>query len=104
MKSVLIALTCFALILTATKSYAADPPPAFNAVAVAQLAQKDLEDRGLHTGIFVASIEYKGLLGEPYWSVYWSKPFASDSTKGAKEVGLKVQLDGNYVRLVRKRK
>ena len=102
MKSVLVALTFLGIIVSSAKTCFADSPPAFNAVAVAQLAQKDLEDRGLHTKIFVASIEYKGLLGEPYWAVYWSKMIPTE-TKGAREVGLKVKLDGNYLRMVRKR-
>ena len=103
MKSVLLLLAFSVLVLVPTKSRSADSPPAFNAVAVAQLAQKDLEDRGLHTEIFIASIEYKGLLGEPYWAVYWSKLIPSQTSKGKKESGLKVKLDGSYLRLVRKR-
>lgn len=102
MKSVSIIIAFLFISLIPAQTFAADPPPAFNAVAVAQLAQKDLEDRNLQTEIFIAGIEYKGLFGKPYWAVYWSKRFPSN-TEGMKEWGLKVQLDGSYVRMVRKK-
>lgn len=76
--------------------------PSLSAAAVAQIAQKDLEERNLHTEIFVAEIEYKGKFGTPYWMVFWSKTFPAQ-TDGGKEWGLRIQMDGSFVRMVRKR-
>lgn len=85
-----------------TCSLSIGAPPALNAVAVAQLAQKDLEDRGLQDRIFISRISYKGLVGKPEWEVAWNKRFPSATSEGYYEIGLRFKMDGSYVRRVKK--
>jgi hypothetical protein len=76
--------------------------PALLAPQAAAIAQKDLEDRGLQTQVFIADMRYKKKsFGEKeHWEVFWSKTFPAQ-TEGRNEIGLKIQMDGNYTRSVR---
>ena len=91
-----------ALIAIFTCRASLSAPPTLNAVAVAQLAQKDLEDRGLQDKYFIYEIAYKGKIGTPAWEVLWNKRFPSATSEGYFEIGLRVKMDGSYVRLVKK--
>lgn len=77
--------------------------PTLKAAEAAAIAQGDLDSRGI-TDVYITEMRYKegGLLGgEPaYWEVMWSKEFEAQ-TAGRKEIGLKVKMDGTYVRAVR---
>ena len=66
------------------------------------MAQKDLDDRGLQTEVFIADMRYKKKsFGEKaHWEVLWSDSFPAQ-TEGRDEIGLKIYMDGNYTRSVR---
>lgn len=93
----------FAVALFASVGIAAsrDQVPPITAVEVAQIAQQDLVDRGLQDEIYIQEIAYKSNLGSPFWDVIWNRRFPSQ-TKGHDEVGLKVRMDGNYTRKIKK--
>lgn len=78
-------------------------PPALKAPEAAAIAQGDLDSRGV-TDVYIAEIRFKaaGLLGgDPaHWEVMWSKELPAQ-TEGRKEIGLKIKMDGSYVRAVR---
>ncbi|MEM9016800.1 MAG: hypothetical protein AAGC68_07280 [Verrucomicrobiota bacterium] len=76
--------------------------PSLSATDAIAIAQKDLDDRSLQGEIFIAQMSYrKGSFGEEeHWEVLWSKSFPAQ-TKGRNEIGLKISMDGNYVRAVR---
>ncbi len=95
------------LILLALLVFAVLPlqaaPPTLKAAEAATIAQGDLDGRGV-TDVYIAEMRFKeaGLLGgEPaHWEVMWSKELPAQ-TEGRKEIGLKVKMDGSYVRSVR---
>lgn len=94
----------FALLLTvALSAHALADPPAILAPRVAEIAQADLESRGLQGKIFIEQIIYKKdtiMTKEPHWEVLWSDMFPA-KTEGRKEFGLRVTMDGNYKRAVK---
>lgn len=98
MKPILALALLLALLPTLTLAN----PPAVIAPQAAAIAQKDLEDRGLQTQVFIADMRYqKKKFGEKeHWEVLWSKSFPA-KTEGRNEIGLKVYMDGNYTRSVR---
>lgn len=95
-------LLSVALLLLSVVPAFADAPT-LKAADAATIAQGDLDSRGI-TDVYIAEMRYKesGLLGgEPaHWEVMWSKEFEAQ-TAGRKEIGLKVKMDGTYVRAVR---
>jgi hypothetical protein len=67
------------------------------------LAQKSLKDRGLDGQIYVVSLvlEPDGVLNkEMHWRVIWSEGIPTDGDNKAKEVGMRINMDGSIVRLV----
>ncbi|MDA8909206.1 MAG: hypothetical protein P1U81_07860 [Verrucomicrobiales bacterium] len=98
MKS-LVALALLALALPAL--VLANTPPLL-APQAAAIAQKDLDDRGLQTEIFIADMRYKkaSFGDKAHWEVLWSDSFPAQ-TEGRDEIGLKIFMDGNYSRSVR---
>ncbi|MDF1824972.1 MAG: hypothetical protein P1U68_10040 [Verrucomicrobiales bacterium] len=76
--------------------------PSLLAPQAAAIAQKDLDDRGLQSEVFIADMRYKkSSFGEKaHWEVLWSEGFPAQ-TAGRNEIGLKVFMDGNYTRSVR---
>lgn len=78
--------------------------PALKAPEAAAIAQNDLATRGLEGTVYIAEIVYKGtkLLGgeAAHWEVLWSKELDAQ-TPGRKEFGLKIKMDGTYLRSVR---
>ena len=100
MKSLLlIALTS----LLSGSSLLADTPPALSATKAAQIAQDDLSSRGLKEEIYIWQMTYKkdSLVNEEaYWEVLWNKAFKAQ-TKGRKEYGLRIRMNGDYRRAVK---
>ncbi|MCG8598542.1 MAG: hypothetical protein MI807_00170 [Verrucomicrobiales bacterium] len=92
-----------ALLLSFTTLALANPP-AMLARQAAEIAQADLESRGLQGTVFIEQINYKkggGISGDPaYWEILWNKPFPAQ-TKGRDEIGLRITMDGNYKRSVK---
>lgn len=99
MKPLLLAILALSLCLPAMAS-----APALKAAEAAAIAQNDLATRGLEDTVYIAELVYKGtkLLGgeAPHWEVLWSKEFDAQ-TAGRKEFGLKIKMDGTYLRSVR---
>lgn len=97
----LLRLICLTVLLTAP-ALAADPP-SLKAADAAAIAQGDLASRSLEGTVYIAQLIYKeaALLGsEPaHWEVMWSQEFQAQ-TKGRKEIGLKIKMDGSYTRSV----
>lgn len=78
-------------------------PPAILAARAAEIAQADLESRGLQGKIFIEQIIFKKdtiMTKEPHWEVLWSDMFPAQ-TEGRKEFGLRITMDGNYKRAVK---
>ena len=78
-------------------------PPAVTALQAAQIAQADLESRGLQNRIYIEQILLKkdGLIkGDPYWEVMWNDEFPAQ-TEGRKEFGLRIFMDGSHKRAIR---
>ncbi|MEM6916445.1 MAG: hypothetical protein AAF491_07745 [Verrucomicrobiota bacterium] len=92
----------FAALLTLVPTLILANPPAVLAPQAAAMAQKDLEDRGLQTQVFIADMRFqkKKFSEEAHWEVLWSKSFPA-KTEGRNEIGLKIYMDGNYTRSVR---
>ena len=94
----------FAFFLTAALcANAIANPPAVLATRAAEIAQADLESRGLQGKIFIEQIIYKKdtiMTKEPHWEVLWSDMFDAQ-TEGRKEFGLRITMDGNYKRAVK---
>jgi len=78
-------------------------PPSLLATRAAEIAQADLESRGLQDKIYIEEINFKKdslMTKEPHWEVLWSGSFAAQ-TEGRKEFGLRITMDGNYKRAVK---
>lgn len=79
-------------------------PPSLLAQQAAEIAQADLESRGLQGTVFIEQVNYKKggtISGDPaYWEILWNKPFPAQ-TKGRNEIGLRITMDGNYKRSVK---
>jgi|GEM_PF-1889306 len=100
MKSVFAVVVAVSFSLVAL----ADTPPLIKASAALEMAEQDLEERGLYGEIFPTSINLKSegaLRDETYWEILWNKSLPAQ-TKGAREFGAKVRMDGSYRRMVRK--
>lgn len=100
MKTILsILLVSFAL-----ASYSLADQPTLLATQAAEIAQTDLEERGLQNQVYIAIITYKKpsrIGSDPaHWEVLWSKAFPAQ-TEGRNEIGLKIKMDGSYSRSVR---
>jgi len=76
--------------------------PAILAPQAAEIAQADLESRGLESEVYIADMRYKrGTFGSSeHWEILWSKSFPAN-TEGRNEIGIKVTMDGKYTRTVR---
>jgi hypothetical protein len=67
----------------------------------AAAAQKELKDRGLdgHIYVFSLTLEADGVLNKQlHWTARWSEAIPGDER--TKEIGLRINMDGNTVRLV----
>lgn len=86
----------------ATTAFADDAPPVSAKQAV-DLAEKTIAERGLGKTLYIESVTIQRLSmfsGKSYWFVKWSRTIPAINPKN-REVGLKVNMDGSYVRLVK---
>lgn len=94
----------FAVIFTLSMAAnALASPPVLLAAKAAEIAQADLESRGLQDRFYIEEIKFKKdslITKEPHWEVLWSGSFAAQ-TEGRKEFGLRITMDGNYKRAVK---
>lgn len=100
MKSLLLIATAVFLIHSAAL---ADSAPVISASQAAQIAQQDLESRGIEGQTYIWQMTYKKdsfMNGEAYWEVLWNKSFPAQ-TKGRKEIGLRIPMSGEYKRAVK---
>ncbi len=84
-------------------AFTADSPPPIFAPQAAQIAQTDLESRGLQSTIYIAQVIYKkksAMNSEAHWEILWNKSFAAQ-TKGRNEFGIRVLMDGTFKRAVK---
>ncbi len=98
MKHLLFAFIAFSLITSTALA-----KPTVSAADAAAIAQNDLASRQLDGRVYVTEmvLKTKTLSGQPeHWEVYWSERWDA-KTKGKKEFGLKIMMDGSYQRLVR---
>tara|TARA_R110000850_G_scaffold190481_10_gene316579 strand:- start:1719 stop:2033 length:315 start_codon:yes stop_codon:yes gene_type:complete len=85
-----------------TALLAKDSPPPILAGQAAQIAQTDLESRGLADTIFIEQIVFKkksAINGEAHWEILWSNDFPAQ-TKGRKEYAIRILMSGEYKRAV----
>ena len=100
MKSLFSIATAILLINSAAL---ADSTPVITAAQAAQIAQQDLESRGIQDQFYIWQMTYKKdsfMNGKRYWEVLWNKSFPAQ-TEGRKEFGLRIQMNGEYTRAVR---
>jgi high-affinity K+ transport system ATPase subunit B len=77
--------------------------PAVNAKRALDLAQEQLDIRGLQASVFIESMSLRSatmLGGDRSWTVLWSESIPADG--GLFEVGASVDMKGNVVRLLKK--
>lgn len=100
MKSLFSIATAILLINSAAL---ADSTPVITIAQAAQIAQQDLESRGIQDQFYIWQMTYKKdsfMNGKRYWEVLWNKSFPAQ-TEGRKEFGLRIQMNGEYTRAVR---
>ncbi|MEC8824421.1 MAG: hypothetical protein VXX36_01440 [Verrucomicrobiota bacterium] len=100
MKSLFSIATAILLINSAAL---ADSTPVITAAQAAQIAQQDLESRGIEGQFYIWQMTYKKdsfMSGKRYWEVLWNKSFPAQ-TEGRKEFGLRIQMNGEYTRAVK---
>ena len=100
MKSLFLIATAILLINSAAL---ADSTPVITAAQAAQIAQQDLESRGIEGQFYIWQMTYKKdsfMSGKRYWEVLWNKSFPAQ-TEGRKEFGLRIQMNGEYTRAVK---
>jgi hypothetical protein len=92
--------SCALAFLPATLAYAAPPVSAREALGI---AEKNLAERGLDKRLYVIGItlEHASMFSSKgYWFVKWSEPIPASNPRN-REVGIKVNMDGSAVRLVK---
>ena len=100
MKSLFSIATAILLINSAAL---ADSTPVITAAQAAQIAQQELESRGIEGQFYIWQMTYKKdsfMSGKRYWEVLWNKSFPAQ-TEGRKEFGLRIQMNGEYTRAVK---
>ena len=100
MKSLFSIATAILLINSAAL---ADSTPVITAAQAAQIAQQDLESRGIQDQFYIWQMTYKKdsfMNSKRYWEVLWNKSFPAQ-TEGRKEFGLRIQMNGEYTRAVK---
>lgn len=86
----------------AVTAFADDAPP-ISAKQAVDLAEKTIAERGLGGTIYIESVTLERVSMfnvKTYWFVKWSHSIPAMNPKN-REVGLKVNMDGSYVRLVK---
>ncbi len=103
MNQFLIGLFAFLLFLQVAAPGVIAGAPAISAREALDLAQEQLDMRGLQKSVYVESIALKSasLLGaQRVWTVLWSEKLQADG--GLVEIGAEVDMKGRVVRLVKK--
>jgi hypothetical protein len=99
MKSIACILACLFASLTALRAGA----PPITAREALNIAEKNLAERGLDKKLFVTGVTLERdsmFNGKSYWFVKWSEPLPANNPNN-REVGIKVNMDGSAVRLVK---
>jgi hypothetical protein len=92
-------ISCFLVLLAVAH---AEPPPVTLREAL-NIAQKNLAERGLDKKLYVAGVTLERASmfnGKSYWFVKWSDAIAA-SNPNNREIGIKVNMDGSAVRLIK---
>lgn len=97
-------IAVLAVLLFTVSAFADDAPaPAISAHQALDLAEKNMNERGLGKEIYVESVTLTRPAifgGETFWFIKWSHPIrATDPNK--REIGIKVRMDGRTTRLVK---
>jgi hypothetical protein len=101
MKSLVAAL--IALTFATAICKAADAPPPVSAGQAVTIAEESLANRGLDKEIYIQSVTLERatiLKARSYWFVKWSHSLPASNPKN-REIGVKVNMDGSAVRLVK---
>ncbi len=93
---------CIALAL-GTANWAGAEPPLISVRQAIELAQEQLDIRGLTDSVYIESVTLKSptVMGGPkHWTVLWSRSVPVG--KGMIEVGAEVDMQSKVVRLLKK--
>ncbi len=97
------ALFCALFLSFAVSTLAVANQPSLPALKAIEIAQADLESRGLQDKVFIYQMTYKKgsvISGKAHWEILWSDDFPAQ-TEGRSEFGLRISMDGNYKRAVK---
>lgn len=97
------ALFCAIILTFSFSTLALANQPTLPAVKAIEIAQADLESRGLQDKVYIYQMTYKkgSVMGnKQHWEILWSKNFPAQ-TEGRNEFGLRISMDGNYKRAVK---
>lgn len=97
------ALFCALILSFSLSTFAIANGPALPALRAIEIAQADLETRGLQDKVYIYQMTYKKgsvMNGKAHWEILWSDDFPAQ-TEGRKEFGLRISMDGNYKRAVK---
>lgn len=97
------AILCSFFLTLALTTIVSANTPALPVSKAVEIAQADLDSRGLQDRIFIYQLTYKKasvMNGTAHWEVMWNKDFPAQ-TEGRKEFGLRITMDGNYKRAVK---
>jgi len=91
-------------LLFAATAFADNAAPAVTAHQALDAAEKNMNERGLGSQLYIESVTLKRDAmfsgGGNYWFIKWSHPIpATDPNKV--EIGIKVRMDGTTTRLVK---
>jgi hypothetical protein len=81
----------------------ADAPPPVSARQAVAIAEESLANRGLEKEIYIQSVTLERatiLKARSFWFVKWSHSLPASNPKN-REIGVKVNMDGSAVRLVK---
>ncbi|MDF1741313.1 MAG: hypothetical protein P1U86_19290 [Verrucomicrobiales bacterium] len=97
------ALLCALFLSFAVSTLAVANQPSLPAIKAIEIAQADLDSRGLQDKVHIYQMTYKKgsvMNGKAHWEVLWSDDFPAQ-TEGRNEIGLRISMDGNYKRAVK---
>lgn len=92
-----------ALLSAAASAFAADAPPPVSARQAITIAEESLANRGLDKEVFIQSVTLERatiMKARSFWFVKWSHSIPASEPKN-REIGVKVNMDGTAVRLVK---
>lgn len=97
------ALFCALILSFSFSTLAVADQPTLPALKAIEIAQADLDSRGLQGKVYIYQLTHKkgGIMGgKEHWEILWSDDFPAQ-TEGRKEFGLRITMDGNYKRAVK---